>query len=678
MPLLILKDASLSFGHWALLSHTDLQLDPRERVALIGRNGSGKSSLLRVLTGNSDLDSGEVWRAPDARVSLVPQEPEFVEGDTVYHAVASGVGSEADVLAAWHSTSDALAHATESSEIERLGDALSTLQMEVDRAGLWSLDNRIETTLTTLALDGERKVDELSGGWRKRVALGRALVSEPSVLLLDEPTNHLDFDGMAWLEGFLVDFAGAIVCVTHDRRFLDAVATRVVELDRGVLRSYPGRFDAYREQKRGQLEYEATVQAKADKFLAEEEVWIRKGVEARRTRNAGRVLRLERLRASRLERRERIGRVSLQVARGETSGKLVAELEDVSKGYEGRVLIDRFTTRLQRGDKVGLIGPNGCGKTTLLKLILGEIEPDTGTVQRGTNLEVAYFDQMRTALDPEATLADTISPGSDTIEINGQKKHIMSYLDDFLFNPARARSPVKSLSGGERNRLLLARLFARPANVLVLDEPTNDLDIETLELLEELLQDYQGTVFLVSHDRTFLDNVVTQVIAFDPDGVLREYPGGYSDWEAARGRMERAVNLAGAAAAAKAAAMRPAASADTPAAALTAAATSSRASAHASAVASTGRSAPISPRSSGDTRPPKLSFREKQELDASPAKIEAIEARIAAMQTTLADPDLYARASDDVRKTQDDLRTAEHEAAIAYARWEALEARRDS
>jgi ABC transport system ATP-binding/permease protein len=646
MPLITLNDASLAYGHWALLDHAGLQLDPRERVVLIGRNGTGKTTLLRVLSGETALDSGEIWRAPDARIAAVPQEPEFDESLTVYAAVAEGVGAASRSLASYHATSDALTHASDPVEIGRLSDALSHFQAEIDREEAWSLDNRIEATLTGLGLDGERLVTELSGGWKKRVALGRALVSDPTVLLLDEPTNHLDVEGITWLENVLREFGGAVVCITHDRRFLDAIATRIVELDRGILRNYPGRYEAYREQKRQQMEYESTVQAKADKFLAEEEVWIRKGVEARRTRNAGRVLRLERLRALRAQRRDRIGRVALRVDRGESSGKLVAELDDVSKSYDGRVIIDHFTTRLIRGDKVGLIGPNGCGKTTLLKLILGEIKPDSGTVDRGTNLQVAYFDQMREALDPEATLADTISPGSETIEIGGVKKHIMSYLDDFLFNPARARSPVKSLSGGERNRVLLARLFARPANVLVLDEPTNDLDIDTLELLEDLLQDYPGTVFLVSHDRAFLDNVVTQVIAFESDGVLREYPGGYSDWEAAQVRMKTQTET-------RQEGMR---------------------------AASAATATPPAPRPAAPERPrtgaAKLSSREKQELDGLPLKIEQIEAKIAAIQMKLADPDFYSREADAVKTARNELRVQEIEAATAYARWEALEARR--
>jgi ATP-binding cassette subfamily F protein uup len=647
--LLTLKDASLAYGHVPLLDRAELQIDAGEHVALIGRNGTGKSSLLQVLAGSTRLDKGELWVAPNAPVALVPQEPAFAADTTVFDAVAEGVGAASRMLSAYHRTTERLAHATDATEIERLTDEMAKLQAGIEREGAWVLEHRIESALTTLQLDGEATIGALSGGWKKRVALARAIVADPQVLLLDEPTNHLDIDGIAWLESTLRDFAGAVVCITHDRRFIDAFATRIVELDRGALRSYPVPFDAYREQKAQQLEVEAVLAAKADKVLAAEEVWIRKGVEARRTRNAGRVLRLEKLRALRTERRERMGRVNLRIDRGETSGRLVAELEAATVRFGERTVISGFTTRLMRGDKVGLIGPNGSGKTTLLRLLLGELEPTSGSVRRGTNLQVAYYDQMREVLDPEATLRDTISPGSDTVEIGGTKKHVISYLEDFLFDPVRARSPVKTLSGGERNRLLLARLFARPANVLVLDEPTNDLDIDTLELLEELLLDYPGTLFLVSHDRAFLDNVVTQVIAFEGDGVLREYPGGYTDWQRAQERMRvlRAADEreAGALEARKAAqARKPLAPSVAPATA----------------------KAPLK----------KLSSREKQELDVLPSRIEEFETTVARLQAELADPALYQRDPDRARSVAHDLQAAENAVTEAYARWEALEARR--
>jgi ATP-binding cassette subfamily F protein uup len=648
--LLTLKDALLAYGHVPLLDRTELQIDAGEHVALIGRNGTGKSSLLQVLAGVTRLDKGELWVAPSAPVVLVPQEPALAADATVFDAVAEGVGAASRMLSEYHRTTDRLAHATDPAEVGRLTDEMSKLQAGIEREGAWVLEHRIEAALTALQLDGDATIGALSGGWKKRVALARALVADPQVLLLDEPTNHLDIDGIAWLEATLRDFAGAVVCITHDRRFIDAFATRIVELDRGMLRGYPAPFDAYREQKAQQLEVEAVLAAKADKFLAAEEAWIRKGVEARRTRNAGRVLRLEKLRALRAERRDRMGRVSLRIDRGETSGRLVAELENATVRFGDRTVIQGFTTRLMRGDKVGLIGPNGSGKTTLLRLLLGELEPTSGIVRRGTNLQVAYYDQMREVLDPEATLRDTISPGSDTVEIGGTKKHVISYLEDFLFDPVRARSPVKSLSGGERNRLLLARLFARPANVLVLDEPTNDLDIDTLELLEELLLDYPGTLFLVSHDRAFLDNVVTQVIAFEGDGVLREYPGGYTDWQRAQERM-RALRVAderetAAVEARKAAQARKPATAHEP----------------------SGAALP--------TLAKKLSFRERQELDALPARIEELETTVARLQAELADPALYQRDPDRARNVGHELKTAEEAVTNAYARWEALEARR--
>jgi ATP-binding cassette subfamily F protein uup len=510
------------------LDHADFQLDEGERVGLIGRNGGGKSSMMRVLAGVANLDDGLVWRAPTARICYVSQEPVLDPEDTVFDAVAKGLGALQKLLHDYHHVSHQLAEPD--ADFDTLLAEMQVLQTQLEAQDGWSVQARIETAIARLDLKEDSRVGDLSGGQRKRVALAQALVAEPDVLILDEPTNHLDFASIEWLEGLLNNFGGSVLFVTHDRRFLDNVTTRIVELDRGKLASFPGNFTAYQAIKERMLSDEAVVNAKFDKVLAQEEVWIRQGVKARRTRNEGRVLRLEQLRRDRSARREKQGKVEMNVETGERSGKLVAELVDVCKGYGGRTLVDKFSCRIQRGDKIGLLGPNGAGKSTLLKMILGDLEPDSGTVKLGTKIAVAYFDQLREQLDENMTLADTISQGADFIEIGGVKKHVISYLGDFLFPPERARSPVKSCSGGERNRLLLARLFTRPANVLVLDEPTNDLDIETLELLEELLANYDGTLFLVSHDRAFLDNVVTQVIAFEGDGKLMEYVGGYEDW----------------------------------------------------------------------------------------------------------------------------------------------------
>jgi len=529
MPFITLSNASLAFGHVALLDHTDFQLDENERVGLIGRNGGGKSSMMRVLAGEGVLDDGQIWRAPSARICYVNQEPVLDADDTVFDAVSRGLGKLQKLLHDYHHVSHQLAEPD--ADFDTLLEEMQHLQTQLEAQDGWSVEARIETAINKLDLDPEKRVGDLSGGQRKRVALAQALVAEPDVLILDEPTNHLDFASIEWLEGLLNNFVGSVLFVTHDRRFLDNVATRIVELDRGKLAGFPGNFSAYQALKERMLADEAVNNAKFDKVLAQEEVWIRQGVKARCTRNEGRVLRLEQLRRDRVARREKVGRVEMNVDAGERSGKLVAELTDVCKSFGDRTLIKNFSCRIQRGDKIGLLGPNGAGKSTLLKMILGELQPDSGTVKLGTKIAVAYFDQLRQQLDDNATLADTISQGADFVEIGGQRKHIISYLGDFLFSPERARSPVKSCSGGERNRLLLARLFTQPANVLVLDEPTNDLDIETLELLEELLANYNGTLFLVSHDRAFLDNVVTQVIAFEGDGKLQEYVGGFEDWE---------------------------------------------------------------------------------------------------------------------------------------------------
>lgn len=536
MALLLIENASLAFGHVPLLDHASLTLEPGERVGLIGRNGTGKSSLLKAIAGTIKLDEGTIRYSSSHKLAYVAQEPQLNPEDTVFDAVAKGLGDLQEILAQYHHTIELAQHGDEA-QLAILAD----LQHELESRDGWRLNALVETTLSHLELNADVKIAALSGGWKKRVALAQALVSEPDILLLDEPTNHLDIVAIEWLENLLKNFSGSVLFITHDRRFLNHIATRIVELDRGLLSSFPGSFEHYQIQKAAMLEQEATENRKFDQFLAQEEVWIRKGIQARRTRDEGRVRRLEALRRERSQRRERMNNVNFTVDSGERSGKLVAELSEVHLSFDDKVIINNFSTRIIRGDKIGLVGPNGIGKSTLLKLILGELAPSSGTVELGSKLSVAYFDQFREQLDEEATVVDVISQGNEFIDINGTKKHVISYLEDFLFAPQRARSPVKSLSGGERNRLLLARLFTRPANVLVLDEPTNDLDIDTLELLEQLLIEYTGTVFLVSHDRAFLDQVVTQIIAFEGDGKLYENAGGYEDWLNAKARSMQSV-----------------------------------------------------------------------------------------------------------------------------------------
>ncbi len=631
MPLIQLSEVCLAFGHVPLLDHVDLVIEPGQRIGLIGRNGTGKSSLLRVIEGASRADDGKVWRAPDLKLASVAQEPAFEAGQTVFESVAEGLGKGNRLLVDYHAAAHAFA---EDHENEELAERMHVLQEQLDATNGWSLQHKVDSTLTRLSLDADRQVDELSGGLKKRVALARALVLEPDLLLLDEPTNHLDVASIEWLEGVLQSYAGSVLFVTHDRRFLDTVANQIIELDRGHLTTYPGNFSAYQVRKAEDLASEAVHNRKFDKFLAQEEVWIRKGVEARRTRNEGRVLRLEQLRVERAARRERVGKVELQIGEAERSGKLVAELDSVSKAYGGRDVVKGFSCRLLRGDKVGLIGPNGSGKTTLLKLILGEIQPDSGSVHLGTKLAIAYFDQFRAALDEEATLSDTINPGADFVEIDGVRKHVISYLGDFLFPPERAKAPVKSLSGGERNRLLLARLFSRPANVLVLDEPTNDLDIETLELLEDLLQSYKGTLFLVSHDRTFLDNVVTQTIASEGEGVWKEYAGGYSDW--------LRYSLAG------------------------------KAEAKAEAVREEKRVATATQKKPAKA---KLNYKESRELAELPARIDALEKEQASIAAQLSEPALYQDTPDRATELQKRTARIEEELLAALTRWEELDAK---
>jgi ATP-binding cassette subfamily F protein uup len=625
MALITLLDAQLAYGHVPLLEHADFSLMAAERIGLIGRNGAGKSSLLKILGGLEKPDDGVLQLQQGLRVAYVAQEP--------------ALDAEADVFTA---ASAGLSHAIALRDQYLSGAPgldLDALQSQIEAFGAWNWEQRVDETLHRLHLDRAARVGSLSGGSRKRVALGQALVATPDVLLLDEPTNHLDLDSIEWLEQFLIDFKGSVVTITHDRSFLNRVATRIVELDRGRLASYPGNFERYLVQKEEQLAQEAIVNAKADKLLAQEEIWIRKGVEARRTRSQSRIRRLEALRASRAARREALGSVSMDVSAGQASGKIVAELAGVSKAFGEKTVVRNFSGTVLRGDKIGLIGPNGAGKTTLLKLILGELEPDSGKIRRGTNLQVAYFDQMRNALNLDATLEDFISPGSEWIEIGSQRKHVKSYLGDFLFSPARAHSPVRSLSGGERNRLLLARLFARPANVLVLDEPTNDLDIDTLELLEDLLQSYEGTVFLVSHDRTFLDNVVTSTIAFEGDGRWREYEGDVEDWLT---QSKRAREIA---------AQNAAAAAPPPVA----------------------RDAPMeAPRRSAAKR--KLSYKEQRELEMLPAQIATLEEEQKQITETLERDGGAIYAKDAARAVQLSERHAriEEELLAALERWEEL------
>ena len=588
MALITLLDAQLAYGHVPLLDHADFSLQEGERIGLIGRNGAGKSSMLKILGGLEKPDDGTLQIQQNLRVTYVAQEPALDMEADVFTSASAGLAEVIAVRDLYLSGAPGL--------------DLDALQSRIEAYDAWNWEQRVEETLHRLHLDGSAIIGSLSGGTRKRVALAQALVAAPDVLLLDEPTNHLDLDSIEWLEQLLIDFKGSVVTITHDRSFLNRVATRIVELDRGKLGSYPGNFEQYLIQKEEQLAQEAVINAKADKLLAQEEVWIRKGVEARRTRSQSRIGRLEALRANRSARREVLGSVNMDVASGQASGKIVAELTEASKAFGDKQVIRKFSGTILRGDKVGLIGPNGAGKTTLLKLILGELEPDSGKVRRGANLQVAYFDQMRNALDLDATLEDFISPGSEWIEIGNQRKHVKSYLGDFLFSPSRAHSPVRSLSGGERNRLLLARLFARPANVLVLDEPTNDLDIDTLELLEDLLQNYDGTVFLVSHDRTFLDNVVTSTIAFEGDGHWREYEGSVQDWLIQSKRAREIAQQRASATPAPAPSPTPA------------------------AVPAPVAAAPAADAAQRNTPRKKLSYKEQRELETLPTQIAELEA----------------------------------------------------
>ncbi|MCB1857207.1 MAG: ATP-binding cassette domain-containing protein [Gammaproteobacteria bacterium] len=623
MPLLSLKAIHLGFGGPDnLLDGVSLSVENGERACLLGRNGAGKSTLLRLIAGELQPDEGERAIQQGARVAHLTQEiPEGI-GGSVFDVVASGLGPLGEIVRSYHRLATELASGADKTRLA----ALAEMQQQLEAADGWQTEQRTEAVISRLSLDADAPFAALSGGLKRRVLLARALVVEPDLLLLDEPTNHLDIESIDWLEGFLLGYPGAVLFVTHDRMFLQRLASRIIELDRGLLYDWPGDYANYQRRKEAQLNGEEKLNQRFDKRLAQEEIWIRQGIKARRTRNEGRVRALEAMREARARRREQAGQVRMSLQDAGSSGKLVAEVVDISYRWDRLPVISRFSTTILRGDRIGVIGPNGAGKSTLLNLLLGRLAPDTGTVRLGTRLEIAYFDQMRVALDAEKSVADNLAEGSDKVVIGGQPKHVISYLQDFLFTPDRARQPVKALSGGERNRLLLAKLFARPANVLVLDEPTNDLDMETLELLEELLMEYEGTLLLVSHDRFFLNRVVTSTLVLEGDGRVAEYVGGYDDW--LRQRKPPAIDP------------------------------------------------PVKPRVSNPrpaTRPKKLSYKDQRELAELPKKIESLEAELEAVQAIMADPDFYRSEGGQINEMNTRLSSLETVLASSYARWEALE-----
>jgi ATP-binding cassette subfamily F protein uup len=642
LTLLTLSSVSLAFGHVPLVERADLQIDPGERIALIGRNGSGKSSLLRVLSGDTPADEGHVWRTPGLRVSRLDQDVPPPADRTVFDEVAGGLGTLGALVARYH---HAAMEAADATNPDAALATLGTLQHELEERDGWRLEQKVELVVSRLALPADRKMRELSGGWRRRTLLGKALVSEPDLLLLDEPTNHLDIEAIRWLEDYLRTYPGAILFVTHDRAFLSALATRIVELDRGRLTSWPGSYTVFLDKKAAALEAEARELERLENKLEKEEAWLRQGVKARRTRNEGRVRDLMKLRAERAAYRAEGGTVRMAIDAADASGKLVFEAKRVSKTLGGIPVIRDFSARILRGDRIGLIGPNGAGKTTLLRLLMGEMPPDEGEVRLGARVEIAYFDQQREQLDPERSVADSVQDGNTTIVVNGRPRHVIGYLGDFLFPRERAVSPVKSLSGGERNRLMLARLFARPANVLVLDEPTNDLDIETLELLEELIADFDGTVLLVSHDRVFLDRIVTSTLAFEGGGVVAEYVGGWSDYL----RQRRSPGIG------------------------------DRGSEFASGA--TPRLLTNSKQPSPEPRPPspgkrKLSFNEQRELASLPGHIEALEAEQERLKKEVESPEFYKEGAAHIRAVMARIEAIGPELEAAIARWMELEERK--
>jgi ATP-binding cassette subfamily F protein uup len=636
MPLFRLDDIQLAYGTHVLLDHVSFTLQPGERWGLLGRNGAGKSTFLKLLSGQIKADGGEFWVQPETRVAYLDQELPTASEQTVFDYVADGLAGPAALIKQFH-------HLIEQEPTPAVLRQLDEVQRDIDTQNAWSVQQRVDSIISTLQLPAHKQMQELSGGWARRVALGRALVSDPDVLLLDEPTNHLDIPAIQWLEKQLQDYRGAVVVITHDRSFLQAVANRILELDRGMLRLWQHdyrRFLVFRDQ---QLEAEAKANSEFDKKLAQEEVWIRQGIKARRTRNEGRVRALEAMREEFRARRVVEGKASMQLNSAEQSGKVVMELEDISHGYGDRQLIRHFSTKVLRGDKIGLIGPNGGGKTTLLKILLGQLQPERGKVKIGTKLELAYFDQLRGELAPEKSVRDNLAEGSDYVEINGKPRHVISYLQEFLFTPDRLRQPVKSLSGGEQNRLILARLFSKPANLLVLDEPTNDLDLETLELLEELLLQFEGTLLLVSHDRAFLDNVVQSCIVFEGAGRVQRYVGGYADWVRQGGEFSET--------AAQPASQAPSSPGPTPAPAAAVQA--------AQPVASAAR--------------PKLSYKEQRELEQLPRDIDATEREIATLEAAVAAPGFFQKPHADTEPVYRQLGLAQQKLERLYLRWQQLE-----
>ncbi len=625
MPLLRVTNLSIAFGSHALLDGAELQIKRGERVGLIGRNGEGKSTLMKLIAGDIQPDNGEIWLKPGSKLAMLEQVPDLTDFATIYDAVADGLGEIGRWIAEYHSLS--MDANLGQRNLERLGH----LQDLLESKDGWELGREVETVLSRLQLPPDKPIVGLSGGWQRRVALARALVVGPDLLLLDEPTNHLDLEAILWLEGHLLEYPGALLIVTHDRIFLQRLATRIVDLDRGHLVSWPGDYPNFLKLKAAALKEEMRRDAEFDKKLAKEEVWIRQGIKARRTRNEGRVRALKKLRIERSERRNLKGGARLRLDVGEGSGKRVIEAKDVSFGYGETTVLEHFSTTILRGDRVGLIGPNGAGKTTLLKLLLKHIEPDIGTIQHGTRLEIAYFDQMREELDPDKTVSDWVADGSDFVDIKGRRLHILSYLNDFLFSPERARSPIKSLSGGEQNRIMLAKLFIRPANLLVMDEPTNDLDIETLELLEGLLLDYDGSLLLVSHDREFLENVVTSTIVFEGPLGVNEYVGGYSDWVLHR---QFAADI----------------------------------------ISSTKPEKQKIEKKLPERTKTKLSYKEVRELETLPAEIEKLEAKQTELNQLIASADFYQNEKQIITNTLDELKLVDQKLEKSYSRWDELEA----